>query len=219
MQSYQRCIDYWDQVFSQEESAPPKDGAITNPTMEDAIEWVCASAQRVLDFGCGNGVMLMLCAYRGTRDHLGIDLSNEAILCAKRSSEKMPCGRFDFRQGWVSALAELSDKSFDAVILSNIVDNLYPEDAKKLLKECARILKPNGRTLVKLNPHISQAQIEQWGIKILDGDLLDDGLLLCNQTTEQWRGLLEQYFTIDRQSEVYYPEHDQTNRLFLLTRV
>ena len=218
MQSYQRCVDYWDDVFSQEDDTIPKDGSIGNPALEEAIEWVCASTQRLLDFGCGNGVMLMLCSYHGTRDHLGIDLSCEAIRSAEKKAAQMPFGRYDFLQGGVSVLAEQSDHSFDAVILSNIVDNLYPDDAKTLLSECVRILKPNGKALVKLNPHLSSSQIEQWGIQILEGDLLDDGLLLWNQTTEQWRDLFEQYFMIYRQSEVYYPEHDQTNRLFLLTK-
>lgn len=218
MQSYQRCVDYWNDVFSQEDSAFPKDGCIGNPALQEAIDWVCASTQRILDFGCGNGVMLMICAYHGTREHLGIDLSGEAICCAKRKAAQMPTGQFDFCQGGVSALAELSDISFDAVILSNIIDNLYPEDANKLLAECARILKPSGKALVKLNPYITHAQIKEWGIKTIAGDLLDDGLLLWNQTTEQWRSLFEQYFTIHHNGEVYYPEHDQTNRLFLLKK-
>lgn len=218
MLSYQRCVDYWDDVFSQEDGAILKDGCIGNSALQEAIDWVCASTQRILDFGCGNGVMLMLCAYHGTHDHLGIDLSGEAIRCARRKAEQMPVGRFNFLQGGVSALAALSDQSFDAVILSNIVDNLYPDDANKLLAECARILKPGGKALLKLNPYITLAQIEEWGIKTIAGDLLDDGLLLWNQTTEQWRDLLEQYFTIHRLDEIYYPEHDQTNRLFLLKK-
>ena len=218
MQSYQRCVDYWDDVFSMEDSAFPKDGCIGNSALQEAIDWVCASTQRILDFGCGNGVMLMLCAYRGTREHLGIDLSNEAILSARRSAAQMPTGQFDFWQGGVSALAELPDISFDAVILSNIIDNLYPVDAHKLLAECARILKPGGKALVKLNPYITHAQIEEWGIKTIAGDLLDDGLLLWNQTNEQWLDLFEESFKIYRQGEAYYPEHDQTNRLFLLKK-
>lgn len=131
----------------------------------------------------------------------------------------MPTGQFDFRQGGVSLLKELPDASFDAILLSNIVDNLYPKDAQQLIAESARLLKPGGKALIKLNPHLSNEQIEQWGIRIIHNDLLDDGLLLWNQTTEQWRRLFQKDFTIYRESEVYYPEHEQTNRLFLLTRI
>ncbi|WP_185750624.1 class I SAM-dependent methyltransferase [Clostridium sp. KNHs214] len=31
--------------------------------------------------------------------------------------------------------------SFDAVILSNIIDNLYPDDAEVLIREVERVLK------------------------------------------------------------------------------
>jgi len=49
-----------------------------------------------------------------------------------------------------------------------------------------------------------------------EGNLLDDGLLLWNNTTEAWRKILERYFRIERYEEIYYPEHEQTNRLFLV---
>lgn len=46
--------------------------------------------------------------------------------------------------------------------------------------------------------------------------MLDDGLYLWNQTAEEWRGLLENYFSVVEYKEIYYPEYDQYNRLFLL---
>ena len=130
----------------------------------------------------------------------------------------MPVGQYSFLQGGVLQLSNYEDASFDAILLSNILDNLYPDDAMLLISESARLLKPNGKALVKLNPHLSQEQIQQWGIKILHDDLLDDGLLLWNQTTEQWRNIFQQHFTVYHEGEVYYPEHEQTNRLFQLTK-
>lgn len=130
----------------------------------------------------------------------------------------MSRGMFSFWQGGVEQLAKIADASFDAIILSNIIDNLYPEDANLLIDECARILQGSGKVLVKLNPHLSKEQIAAWNIKEISGNLLDDGLLLWNNTTEEWRAFFSTRFIICREGEVYYPEHEQTNRLFYLIK-
>ena len=69
--------------------------------------------------------------------------------------------------------------------------------------------------MIKLNPFLTDAQIKEWNIKIIEMNFLDDGLYLWNQTTEEWTSLLENYFRILEYKEIYYPEYDQYNRLFL----
>ena len=215
---YQRCITFWDQVFSQESDALPNVATTGNDSLDRAIMWICKGTNRVLDFGCGNGSMLFLCARNGTSEHIGFDLSQEAISCAKRKSKHVQSGTFTFQQGGVELLSAIPDASLDAIILSNIIDNLYPEDAVRLIGECARILKRNGKALVKLNPYLTQRQIEDWNIHPISGNLLDDGLLLWNNTTEEWRAFFSEDFAIHLETEVYYPEHEQTNRLFNLIK-
>lgn len=215
---YQRCVAFWDQVFSEESDALPKESTTGNEALDRALFWLCEGLNRVLDFGCGNGSMLLFCAQNGTNEHIGIDLSQEAILCAERKAKRMHSGTFSFLQGGVELLSSIPDASVDAVILSNIVDNLYPEDAQSLLDESARILRHAGKALIKLNQYLSQQQIEEWNIHSISGNLLDDGLLLWNNTTEEWRAFFSTQFEIHRETEVYYPEHDQTNRLFYLIK-
>ena len=196
----------------------PNGSTTGNEALDRALFWLCEGSSRVLDFGCGNGSMLFFCTQNGTREHIGIDLSQEAILRAKRRAEHMISGTFLFQQGGVEALASIHDASVDAIILSNIIDNLYPEDATRLIRESARILKRNGKALVKLNQYVTQQQIEEWNIHPISGNLLDDGLLLWNNTTEEWREFFSMQFEIHLETEVYYPEHDQTNRLFYLIK-
>ena len=130
----------------------------------------------------------------------------------------MSAGLFDFRLGGVERLCELAPCSLDAAVLSNILDNLYPKDAEKAIFECARVLKPDGKALVKLNDYVTEQQIIDWKIKVIEGRLLDDGMLLWNKTCEQWRALLERFFVVERYEEIYYPEHEQKNRMFLLRK-
>lgn len=110
----------------------------------------------------------------------------------------------------------MESSSVDAVILSNIMDNLYPEDAAAVLTEVKRILRTNGKLLLKLNPYITAAQIKAWGIRVIEGNLLDDGMLLWNQTTPEWGAFLGARFHIERFENIYYEEHAQYNRMYLL---
>ena len=99
---------------------------------------------------------------------------------------------------------------------SNIIDNLIPQNAIKVLTEVKRILKIGGKLLVKLNHFLTEKEIKEWNIKVIEKNFLDDGLFLWNQSTEEWTGLLESYFSIVDYKEIYYPEYDQYNRLFLV---
>lgn len=215
---YRRCLDHWNAVFAAEDPIPPRSPDTGNAGLDRGLDWLCENAQRVLDFGCGNGVLLLLCALRGAKALWGIDLSPAALTNAR--------GRFDragisvtLLEGGVEALEQLASDSFDAVLLSNILDNLYPEDAMELLAQCRRLLRPGGRILIKLNPWLSPEQIRDWNIQVLEENLLDDGLLLWNNTDGQWRALIARHFSIHQVQQLDFPEFDQTNRLILAEKI
>lgn len=218
MNDYRRCMDHWDAVFSDCSQDVPSSPRTGNDSLDEAIAWLCEGSKRVFDFGCASGTLLFYCALNGTSEHTGVDFSIPAITCARIRASKMPAGTFAFSHGSLEQVAKFKDSSFDGMILSNILDNLYPDDAVALLRESARVLKHGGKVLLKLNPYLTQEQIRDWNIRIISGDLLDDGLLLWNTTTAKWRDLLSPLFEIEREGEVFYPEHDQTNRLFLLRK-
>lgn len=215
---YRRCLDHWNAVFAAEDPIPPRSPDTGNAGLDRGLDWLCENAQRVLDFGCGNGVLLLLCALRGAKELWGVDLSPAALTNAR--------GRFDragisvnLQAGGVEALEQLASDSFDAVLLSNILDNLYPEDAMELLAQCRRLLRPGGRILIKLNPWLSPEQIRDWNIQVLEENLLDDGLLLWNNTDGQWRALIARHFNIHQVQQLDYPEFDQTNWLILAEKI
>ena len=206
----------WDGIFAAEKAHIPrcKDTGIT--ALDEALDWLCEGSRSVIDFGCGNGIMLMLCALRGTWLHTGIDFSPVGIRRAQESARKMDHGEFRFIEGGVESLEDIADGSHDAAILSNIVDNLLPSDGLTVLAQIRRIVRPGGKVLVKLNPYLSSDQIREWNIRVIDGDLLDDGLLLWNLPTEKWAALLRERFIIEGCTEAYCAEHGQINRIFLL---
>ncbi len=216
MYNYEKVLKYWNGVFSSEDAPPVTSQDIGNEALGKALDWLCKGAGTVLDFGCGSGACLYKCCLRGTRRHIGIDLSGEAIKAARRRMDGGCGGEFCFSVGGVSELERIPSKSVDALLLFNIVDNLIPEDAIKLLESASTIATNGAKALIKLNPFITKEQIGLWGIKELEGGLLDDGLFIWNQTTEDWKRLFENYFIINGDEDVYYPEYDQHNRLFRL---
>ena len=129
-----------------------------------------------------------------------------------------PAGRFHFKLGSVEQLEEIEDASIDCLILSNILDNLYPDDSAAVIRQSARIIKCGGKLLVKLNAYLTQKQIEDWDIRFISGNLFDDGLLLLNRTSEEWKEIFGKYFSLESEEDIYYPEYGQTNRLMLLKK-
>lgn len=103
---------------------------------DKALDWLSTGTETILDFGCGNGSLLFLCANRGTKRHYGIDLACEGIACANIRSKMMYKGEYHFNVGSIELLHKFEDKSVDGIILSNILDNMYPDDVKVLLSEC-----------------------------------------------------------------------------------
>lgn len=218
MDRYDRVIQTWDEIFQKDELAVPSKKESRNAVFDAGLKWLTEGSDRVLDFGCGNGIILLWCSLYGTKKHIGIDLSKQAIQNAELRSRKMNGGEFQFLWGSIEEVQKLAPNSMDAVVLSNILDNLYPEDALCLLEEVKRVLVPGGKVLVKLNPHLTAEQIKSWNIKVIEGNLLDDGMILWNNTEEEWRRILGKYFTVVKYDELYYEEYEQTNRMYRLVK-
>lgn len=214
MADYDRCIRFWDEVYGAEEPAVPRSPDTGIPALTAAFNWLCDGAQSILDFGCGNGTALCWCALRGVETLTGIDLSPAAVRLARACAGLMPSGRFDYRCGGVDLLDALPDGSFDGVILMNILDNLYPEDGEKLLDACERLLTPGGKMLITMNPHLSPERIEAWNIRVMDGNLLDDGLPLYNLPDTDWRRIIGKRLSAPPPEPLNWPGQDLPGRLF-----
>ena len=52
-------------------------------------------------------------------------------------------------------------------------------------------------------------------MRTIEDDLLDDGLLLWNNTDERWREVIGERLEIVQEYDVFYAGYDQHNRLFL----
>ncbi len=217
MSEYGDTEVFWDGVFSQRTPGFDAYEPLHYEWMEDALDWIIEPGFRVIDFGCGSGKLLLRAAAKGAASIKGIDISSNAIEFCEKNAEG--CGvPHEFVKGGVYALKDIPDSEFDSGILFNIVDNLLPDDSHAVMKNFKRILKPDGRMIVKLNDYIEPSDMEEMGAEEISNGLYFEqtGLYLWDLTDEEARRLLEEYFYIEEEKRVHYPEHDAYNRLYYL---
>ena len=101
---------------------------------------------RVLDVGCGSGVLLARMQALGWQVE-GLEVDPAAVEAARRRGVPVRLGTLEAQH--------FPENSFDAVHSAHVIEHVY--DPVALLSECRRILKPGG-TLVILTPNV-----ESWG--------------------------------------------------------
>lgn len=104
-----------------------------------------ADGERVLDVGCGSGVVTREIARRvGVRGRVvGLDPSPALLMVARELAQETGLGdRMDFREGSVLELP-FPDRSFDAVLCVTVLSHVPGGEAA--IPELARVLRPGGR--------------------------------------------------------------------------
>lgn len=140
---------------------------------------------RVLDVGCGPGVMVDAVLARGGRFD-GLDLSPEMVSEAHTRFGSRP--GVEVRQGTVEAI-DAPDASYDQVLCMGVLEYLTTPD--RALLEIARVLRPGGMAIVTVPKrwHVDRLTLPlTWPARALVrllGRGTDDGLhRLCLQPEE-----------------------------------
>jgi len=100
-----------------------------------------ASTARVLDVGCGSGVLLARMKLLGW-EVAGVEVDPGGVAAARARGVPVQQGQL--------ADAKFPDNHFDAVHSAHVIEHVY--DPPALLRECFRVLKPGGK-LVLLTPN------------------------------------------------------------------
>ncbi len=99
---------------------------------------------RILDVGCGTGLLRARLEAAGVGDYLGVDLSPTAVQAAER--RRLPRSRFV-----VGDVAALDLGRFDVVVLNEML--YYVEDVDGFLERLGDLLEPSGLLLVSMWRH------------------------------------------------------------------
>ena len=113
-----------------------------NPLRLDWLHGLCpVSGQRVLDVGCGGGILADGMARLGA-DVTGIDLSSKALRVAQLHALEAQTPNVQYREVSVEALAAEQPRSFDIVTCMEMLEHV--PDPASVVKACATLVKPGG---------------------------------------------------------------------------
>jgi 2-polyprenyl-6-hydroxyphenyl methylase/3-demethylubiquinone-9 3-methyltransferase len=113
-----------------------------NPLRLGWIEGLVSMAgRRVLDIGCGGGILSDAMARRGA-EVTGIDLSAKALKVAQLHALEAQTRNVSYREISAEALALEQPASFDVVTCMEMLEHV--PDAASVVKACASLVKPGG---------------------------------------------------------------------------
>ena len=144
--SNQVNIDYWKSVYNRKDLL----GVSYRRRMYQALSWLdntnLSKNSRILDVGCGAGMMAKEIANKGY-EISGIDYSYNMIRKAKAVCNVNTKFGMNFLQGNIESLP-FRDSAFDVVLCLGVITYLKSE--QKALQEMSRILKPGGTMILSI---------------------------------------------------------------------
>ncbi len=113
-----------------------------NPLRLDWIDAACPlNGQRVLDVGCGGGILADAMARRGA-DVLGIDLAEKSLKVAQLHALETQTPHVAYRCVSAEALSEEMPGAFDVVTCMEMLEHV--PDPASVVAACARLVRPGG---------------------------------------------------------------------------
>lgn len=118
-----------------------------NPLRLDWIERLLGPTgvrgKRVLDVGCGGGILAEAMARRGATQVLGIDLADKPLKVAQLHAHEAGIDNIDYREVAVEALAVEQPAAFDVVTCMEMLEHV--PDPASVVRACASLVKPGGQ--------------------------------------------------------------------------
>ena len=105
------------------------------------LDIAAIDGKRVLDVGCGGGILADAMARRGA-DVLGIDLATKALRVAQLHAMEAQTPRVQYREISAEALAAEQPQSFDVVTCMEMLEHV--PDPSSVVRACAQLVKPGG---------------------------------------------------------------------------
>jgi 2-polyprenyl-6-hydroxyphenyl methylase/3-demethylubiquinone-9 3-methyltransferase len=110
------------------------------------LEWIDGMAalkgRRVLDVGCGGGILADSMARKGAAEVVGIDLATKALRVAQLHALETGTPNIHYHEVSVERLAQEQPASFDVVTCMEMLEHV--PDPASVVAACAELVKPGG---------------------------------------------------------------------------
>jgi 2-polyprenyl-3-methyl-5-hydroxy-6-metoxy-1,4-benzoquinol methylase len=131
----------------------------------DAVEAAVPRAGRVLEVGCGHGLLSMYLAVRSPdRDVVGIDIDDDKLVVARAAAAAQPDLRVQFE---TVDPDRFPAGDYDAVVFCDVLYLLPPAARRELLDRAAARLRAGGTVVVK-----EADQVPRWKSRLATGQEL-----------------------------------------------
>jgi 2-polyprenyl-6-hydroxyphenyl methylase/3-demethylubiquinone-9 3-methyltransferase len=109
------------------------------------LDWIQShlplAGKRVLDVGCGGGILSDSMARKGA-EVLGIDLASKALKVAQLHALEAQTPNVEYREIAVEALAAEQPGAFDAITCMEMLEHV--PDPGSVVRACSQLVKPGG---------------------------------------------------------------------------
>jgi 2-polyprenyl-6-hydroxyphenyl methylase/3-demethylubiquinone-9 3-methyltransferase len=109
------------------------------------LDWIAGfvplAGKRIVDVGCGGGILSDAMARRGA-NVLGIDLASKPLKVAQLHALEAGTTSVEYREVAAEALADEQPGSFDAVTCMEMLEHV--PDPASVVRACATLVKPGG---------------------------------------------------------------------------
>ncbi|VUZ27508.1 Ubiquinone biosynthesis O-methyltransferase [uncultured Comamonas sp.] len=115
-----------------------------NPLRLGWIERIAGGLQnkKILDVGCGGGILADAMARQGAAEVLGIDLASKSLRVAQLHALESATPNITYREIAAEALAKEQSASFDVVTCMEMLEHV--PDPASIVQACADLVKPGG---------------------------------------------------------------------------
>lgn len=222
---YKNSLDFWDSAYEKES----QDNSLENnqnwkelAPSEKFIEAlsIFSNCEKMLDYGCGNGWGSIITAKLGCKHITAVDLVKNAINSAL-SNIKFYNSENSIETSLITAdwLQKEEPNKYDGFFCSNVIDVVPEEIANNILKEAARVIKPNSNLIISLNFYLDTNKPSSRPYELKNNNYIyREGILrMVTRTDQEWNSIFSEYFNVEKLVHFSWPgEAQETRRLFYL---